>query len=206
MGPIQPQFAGVLFMTPIGVCGLAFAAHGILGVQLPEADEARTWARLVRRGRQRFSGSASLDIEQLTPDQVPTDIQRTLTDIRALLAGQSRRLEQAPLDLRQVPEFDRRVYALARDIAPGQTRSYGELAALCGGPQVAPAVGRALSRNPFPIIVPCHRVLAAHGKSGGFSARGGLKTKLKLLSLEGAACASLQPPASAEDPTLALPF
>jgi len=85
-----------------------------------------------------------------------------------------------------VPEFHRRVYEVARTIPPGATLSYGEIAARLGDPGSARAVGQALGRNPFPIVVPCHRVLAAGGRTGGFSARGGAKTKLTLLAIEGA--------------------
>ena len=85
-----------------------------------------------------------------------------------------------------MPPFHQDVYAIVRNIPPGQTRSYGEVAALCGDRHAARAVGQAMARNPFPIIVPCHRVLAAGGKSGGFSARGGVTTKLRLLAIEGA--------------------
>jgi O-6-methylguanine DNA methyltransferase len=83
-----------------------------------------------------------------------------------------------------VPEFDRRVYAVARDIAPGATLSYGEIAARLGERGLARDVGQALGRNPFPLIVPCHRVLAAGSKAGGFSANGGVTTKLRLLTIE----------------------
>ena len=80
--------------------------------------------------------------------------------------------------------FDRRVYEVARTIMPGATLSYGEIAARLGTSALARDVGQALGRNPFPIIVPCHRVLAAGGKVGGFSANGGITTKLRLLTIE----------------------
>ena len=88
------------------------------------------------------------------------------------------------LDLREIPAFHRRVYDIARHIPPGATLSYGEVAQRLGEPGAARAVGQALGRNPFPIVVPCHRVLAAHARSGGFSAPGGVATKLKLLMIE----------------------
>jgi len=113
----------------------------------------------------------------------------------ALLAGQPRDLQYVRLDLAQVPPFHQHVYAIVRQIPPGQTRSYGQVAALCGDRQAARAVGQAMARNPFPIIVPCHRVLAAGGKSGGFSARGGVSTKLRLLAIEGALPAAVAPAA-----------
>lgn len=90
------------------------------------------------------------------------------------------------LDDRGVPDFNRRVYAIARGIAPGATLSYGEIAERLGDRALARDVAQALAQNPFPLIVPCHRVLAANGKMGGFSAPGGVRTKLRLLSIEGA--------------------
>jgi methylated-DNA-[protein]-cysteine S-methyltransferase len=85
-----------------------------------------------------------------------------------------------------VPDFHRRVYDVARRIQPGSTMSYGEIATQLGTPRDARAVGQALGQNPFPIVVPCHRVVAAGGKLGGFSAPGGVTTKLRLLAIEGA--------------------
>jgi methylated-DNA-[protein]-cysteine S-methyltransferase len=90
------------------------------------------------------------------------------------------------LDMEGVPPFHRRVYEIARTIPPGATLSYGDVAARLDAPGAARAVGQALGRNPFALVVPCHRVLAARGKAGGFSARGGVATKLRLLALEGA--------------------
>jgi methylated-DNA-[protein]-cysteine S-methyltransferase len=170
--------AYALFATSLGTCGIAWGARGIVAVQLPEASESATVQRLLRArraaGRQRPG-----------PEQ-----QQIVDDIVALLAGLPRDLRYARLDLDQVPPFHQRVFALVRAIAPGQTRSYGEVAALCGDRQAARAVGQAMARNPFPIIVPCHRVLAAGGGSGGFSAAGGVTTKRRLLAIEGALCAT----------------
>jgi methylated-DNA-[protein]-cysteine S-methyltransferase len=104
--------------------------------------------------------------------------------IVALLRGEEVDLTQVRLDQRGVLEFHRRVYALARAIARGRTLSYGELAERLGDRALARAVGQALARNPFAPIVPCHRVLAAHGQAGGFSAHGGLRTKWRLLQIE----------------------
>jgi methylated-DNA-[protein]-cysteine S-methyltransferase len=161
-----------LFDTDIGRCGIAWGAHGITGVQLPEASEARTRARLVRR------------YPRAREAPPPTDVRRVIDGIVALLRGEASDLSAAALDMDGVAEFDRRVYAVARDIAPGATLSYGEIAARLGERGLARDVGQALGRNPFPIIVPCHRVLAAGGKAGGFSANGGVTTKLRLLTIE----------------------
>src|SRR5712664_2307883 len=145
-----------LFDTDIGRCGIAWGARGIIGVQLPDAGEARP----------------------------PADVRRVIDGIVSLLRGQASDLSAAALDMDGLPEFDRRVYEVARGIAPGATLSYGEIAARLGERGLARDVGQALGRNPLPLIVPCHRVLAANGKIGGFSASGGIATKLKMLAIE----------------------
>lgn len=163
-----------LFDTAIGRCAIAWGARGVAGVQLPEAREAATRARMLRR----FP-----DAREAPP---PPDVQRAIDGIVALLRGEPSDLSTVALDLAGVPPFDRRVYEVARTIAPGATLTYGDIAARLGAPDEARAVGHALGQNPFAIIVPCHRVLAASGKPGGFSAHGGITTKLRLLSIEGA--------------------
>jgi methylated-DNA-[protein]-cysteine S-methyltransferase len=163
-----------LFATPIGACGIAWGEHGLVGVQLPEGDEAITRARLARR-----FGAA----KECAP---PPTWQRAADDIAALLRGEAKDLLDLAIDDEGLPHFHRQVYAIARRILPGQTRTYGEIAIELGDASAARAVGQALGRNPFPIVVPCHRVLAAGGKLGGFSARGGVVTKLRLLGIEGA--------------------
>lgn len=163
-----------LFDTALGPCGLAWNTRGIAGVQLPEADEARTRARLLRR----FSGAE--------PAHPPPDVQRAVDDIVALLRGQASDLSSVTLDMAGLPVFNQRVYEIARGIAPGKTLTYGEIATRLGERGLAQAVGQALGNNPFAIIVPCHRVLAAGGKPGGFSANGGVTTKMRLLAIEGA--------------------
>jgi methylated-DNA-[protein]-cysteine S-methyltransferase len=103
-----------------------------------------------------------------------------------LLAGEPDDLTDIPLDLDGVPDFNRGVYEIARAIPPGKTITYGDIAKQLGGVQLSRDVGQALGRNPCPIVVPCHRVLAAGNKPGGFSANGGVVTKLKMLEIEGA--------------------
>jgi methylated-DNA-[protein]-cysteine S-methyltransferase len=161
-----------LFDTDIGPCGIAWGERGAIAVQLPEADAARTRARLARR---------CPDAREATP---PPEVQRAIEGIVALLSGEARDLSGVALDMERVEEFDRRVYDIARGIPAGATLSYGEIATRLGGRELARDVGQALGRNPFPIVVPCHRVLAAGGKSGGFSANGGVTTKLRLLTIE----------------------
>ncbi|MFZ5550836.1 MAG: methylated-DNA--[protein]-cysteine S-methyltransferase [Pseudomonadota bacterium] len=164
-----------LFDTPAGACGLAWNdALEVCGGQLPEATPALSRQRL----QQRFP-----DLQEVAP---PPGIADVIERLVAALQGAPDTLEDVPLADAEVPEFNRRVYALARRIPPGQTRSYGELAAELGGPGVARAVGQALGRNHFAPLVPCHRVLGAQHQAGGFSGPGGLKTKLRLLQLEGA--------------------
>jgi methylated-DNA-[protein]-cysteine S-methyltransferase len=165
-----------IFQTAIGACGVAWSGRGITAVQLPERDLERTRARLVRSSPGAHEG---------TP---PPDVQEAVDAIAALLDGEPRDLSAVVLDIeRRVPAvFNRRVYAIARTIPPGRTLTYGEIAARLGEPGAAQAVGQALGQNPFPIVVPCHRVVAAGGKTGGFSANGGVATKLRLLAIEGA--------------------
>ena len=168
----SPSFA--LFDTPVGPCGLVWAPGGLIGVLLPEASASATRARAQRR----FGGAREAE--------TPADIRQVMARIVGLLSGQPDSLQDIELDTSAVPPFNLRVYELARGILPGQTLTYGEVASRLGEPQAARAVGQALGANPFPIIVPCHRVLAAGGKSGGFSAPGGARTKLRLLEIEGA--------------------
>ena len=163
-----------LFDTALGRCGIAWSARGVVAVQLPEADEATTRSRLARSAR---------GAPEAAP---PPAVRAAIEAIAALLAGAKRDLEDVVLDESGVPDFHRRVYAAARRIPPGRTATYGELEPQLGLPGAARAVGQALGRNPFTLIVPCHRVLAAGGRSGGFSAHGGVTTKLRLLEIEGA--------------------
>jgi methylated-DNA-[protein]-cysteine S-methyltransferase len=162
-----------LFDTPIGRCGLAWRAQGIVGVQLPEPAGVER-ARLLRR------------FPDALESRPPPNVVDAIAKVVLHLAGESPDLDSIELDMTGVPEFDRRVYEITRAIPRGRTRSYGEVAAALGDPGAARAVGQSLGRNPVPIIVPCHRVLAAAGRPGGFSAHGGVVTKLRLLALEGA--------------------
>jgi methylated-DNA-[protein]-cysteine S-methyltransferase len=175
----------VLFETAIGCCGIVWSERGIAGVQLPERSEAATRNRLLRRFPAAHEG------------EPPADVQRTIDDIVALLGGERRVLNHVRIDLDAVSEFHRRVYDVARRIPAGATLSYGEVAERLGDRNLARDVAEALSQNPCPIIVPCHRVLAAGGKPGGFSAPGGVVTKLRLLTIEGA-----QPQGRMEGPLL----
>ena len=171
--------AFALFDTAIGACALAWGDRGIVGLWLPEPDAAATRRRISRR------------LPHATEAAAPPEIQRTIERIVDLLAGSPSDLTAVSLDMNGVPEFHLRVYAIAREIQPGRTMSYGEIAARLGDPSQARAVGQALGQNPFPIVVPCHRVLAANGKTGGFSAPGGVPTKLRMLEIERARASAI---------------
>ena len=164
-----------LFDTPLGRCGIAWNARGITAIQLPEASDAATRAKLLDK------------LGEAEPASPPAAVQRAIDGINELLRGNASDLASVPLDMTGVPPFHRRVYETVRTIPPGASLSYGEVAAKAEAPGAARAVGQAMRRNPFSILVPCHRVFAAGGKIGGYSAHGGLATKLRLLSLEAAA-------------------
>jgi methylated-DNA-[protein]-cysteine S-methyltransferase len=162
-----------LFDTAIGPCCIAWNAQAIVAVQLPEANPACTRARLL-------SGTGPL-----ADGEPPPFAQAAIEGVQSLMQGGSRDLREVPLDMTGVPEFNQRVYAIARRIGPGRTRTYGEVAQELGDKGLARAVGQALGRNPFAPIVPCHRVLAANGRPGGFSGGSGVPTKLRMLAIEG---------------------
>ena len=174
----MPADSFALFDTAMGRCGIAWDAHGIIGVQLPEASESATCARILKR----CPGA-----DEASP---PPTVQHAIDSIVAFLHGEADDFSKAgdlsaiELDMDRVSPFHRRVYQVARTIAPGETMTYGEIAAQLGSPGSARAVGQALARNPFAIVVPCHRVLAAGARLGGFSANGGTTTKQRLLSIE----------------------
>jgi methylated-DNA-[protein]-cysteine S-methyltransferase len=161
-----------LFDTAVGPCGLVWGEQGILGVQLPERNEAATRARLLRR----YPGASEM------PPSGTISLARDA--IIALIAGENRDFSDIVLDMRDLPALNRQVYEIARTIAPGATLTYGEIATKLGDRTLAQAVGQALGKNPYPIIVPCHRVLAAGGRIGGFSAPTGIALKRKLLAIE----------------------
>jgi len=168
--------------TAVGGCAIAWGDEGVLAVQLPDASDAATCARLLR-GYLPAAESAALPTGGRAP---PAFIQSAIAGITGLLSGQPLDLLDIVLDMRRIPPFHQRVYALARQIGPGRTLTYGAVAQALGEPGAARAVGQALGSNPFVIVVPCHRVLAADGRAGGFSAPGGTRTKLQLLTIEGA--------------------
>ncbi|HEX9483589.1 MAG TPA: methylated-DNA--[protein]-cysteine S-methyltransferase [Gemmatimonadaceae bacterium] len=163
-----------LFDTAIGTCAIAWTDRGIRRVALPDETPDATRSRM-----RRHLASAA---EQTPPASVRSVVQA----IVSLLEGTHVDLTDVVLDDDDVPALHRRVYAITRSIAPGHTLTYGAIAKQLGDARLAQTVGYALGRNPFPIIVPCHRVLAAHGALGGFSAPGGVDTKRRMLEIEGA--------------------
>ena len=145
-----------LFDTSIGRCALAWAQSGIVAVQLPQPNEAQTRVRL----KQRYAS-----LQEATP---PAEIEAAIKRIQALLEGQPADLSMVDLDLSECPDFNRQVYAIARTIPQGATLTYGDIAKQLGGVELSRQVGTALGQNPCPIVVPCHRVLAAGDKPGAF--------------------------------------
>lgn len=174
--PAGRSFA--LFDTAIGRCGIAWNDRGITRIMLPEASNAAT--------RQRLTHGAP-DATEAAP---PPAIAAAIALIVQHVAGQPAALETIALDLDGVPAFHRQVYEAARKIPCGHTVSYGALAQALGKPGGARAIGQAMGKNPFPIVVPCHRVLAANRATGGFSAHGGVATKARLLAAEGVTLAT----------------
>ncbi|MBV9822359.1 MAG: methylated-DNA--[protein]-cysteine S-methyltransferase [Actinobacteria bacterium] len=163
-----------LFDTAIGCCALGWTEAGIVDVNLPESSPDAT--------RRRIAGRLAGSREQPPPAAVRQAVRR----IAALFDGARDDLADIELDLSGVPDFHRDVYRVTRGIKPGRTLSYGAIATELGLPGAARAVGRALGHNPCPIIVPCHRVLAADGSMHGFSAHGGVAAKRRMLQAEGA--------------------
>lgn len=161
-----------IFETALGRCALAWSEVAIVAAALPDRDDGRLLAAI----RSRTPGA-----QPATPSALASE---AMDRVAGLLAGRSDDLADIPLDLSGVSAFEAAVYTRARAIPPGGTRTYGAIAADLGEPGAARAVGTALGRNPFPPIVPCHRVLAARGGAGGFSAPGGLHTKRRLLEIE----------------------
>lgn len=162
-----------LFPTAIGACGIAWFGDTVVATNLPEASAARTAARLAGR-----TGA--------TAGAAPAAIGRAMAAMTALLDGDAIDLGFIACDLTGVDGFAGRVYAATRAIPPGETRTYGAIATQLGDRLLARKVGQALGRNPVPIIIPCHRVMGAGGRPTGFSANGGVATKLRMLAIEGA--------------------
>ena len=174
---VTAEIHHTLFPTAIGAVGVAWSTRGLVALALPERDEAATEKRLIAKSHS--AGKAA-------PPQAIAD---AIALIRQYCAGERVDFSSIPLDLSGIEAQRRRIYETMRALAFGETTTYGALARRAGAPEsdweAAQRVGVAMGRNPIPIVVPCHRVLAAGGKPGGFSAYGGTATKEKLLALEG---------------------
>jgi methylated-DNA-[protein]-cysteine S-methyltransferase len=154
------------FQTTLGTCALRWGQEGITAVLMP--------------------GSAALNTPVSPAEDAPGPVREAAAAIVSLLDGERTELGWVSLDMAELRPFRRGVYEAAREIAPGETATYGQLAAALGSPDSAREVGAALAANPFPIVVPCHRVLAADGALHGFSAPGGIATKRRMLEIENA--------------------
>lgn len=174
------RLAYAMFDTAIGLCAIAWTepaapdgCNPIALFQLPGASAASTEARIAAKCGARASS------------RPPNHVAELIEKVRKHLTGQLQDFHDVAIDWTGVDPFSRQVYELARTIRPGHTSTYGEIARQLGQPGASRAVGRALANNPVPFLVPCHRVAAAGGKPGGFSAHGGRKTKARMLLIEG---------------------
>jgi methylated-DNA-[protein]-cysteine S-methyltransferase len=163
-----------IFDTMIGRCGIAWGDSGVIGVQLPEAREIETRRRLFR---------LYPEARELRP---PLNVELAIEGIVALLRGKAADLSEVMLDMTGIPAFNARVYQFTRTIPRGETRSYGDVASGLRATGAVHSVAQAISRNPFMIVVPCHRVLEAGGYADKISPHGGTISKRRLLSIEGA--------------------
>ena len=162
-----------LFPTPLGDWGIAWRDDPVVATQLPEGSSADTGRRLAAR-----TGA--------TKGEPPNVIRRAIASMTALLEGKGTDLTPIVCDFDRIDPFAAEVYAATRAIPAGETSTYGAIASQLGDKRLARDVGQALGRNPLPIIVPCHRVIGAGGRLTGFSAAGGVATKLRMLAIEGA--------------------
>ena len=163
-----------IFDTGIGRCGIAWGELGVIGVQLPEAREIDTRRRLFQ---------LYPDARELRP---PLNVEIAIDGIATLLRGGDSGLADVALDMTGIPAFNQRVYAFARTIPRGETRIYAEVAGALRASGAVYSVAQAIARNPFMIIVPCHRVLEAGHYADKISPNGGAISKRRLLSIEGA--------------------
>jgi methylated-DNA-[protein]-cysteine S-methyltransferase len=182
MTTVQPEVHHCLFETAIGPCGVAWSTRGLKALQLPQSNRVATERRLVAK-----SGSAGAE-------EPPAWLAAVISDIQRYLAGERVDFSSVTVDLEGTDGFHHKVYDALRTVGWGHTTTYGTLAREAGGAdwEATREVGQAMAHNPTPIIIPCHRVLAAGNKPGGFSAYGGVLTKEKLLALEGVQLGSVK--------------
>jgi methylated-DNA-[protein]-cysteine S-methyltransferase len=171
-----------VFETAAGFCAIAWSDAGIVRFHLPSSTAAATERSVLRR---------LVDAEAGTP---PAEVSAVIEAAKRYFAGEAIDFSNVALDLRGQDEFFRKIYAAARRVGWGRTTTYGSLAKELGaGPEAARDVGQAMAKNPVPLIIPCHRVLAAGGKLGGFSAPGGSASKQRMLEMEGRPVEQQQP-------------
>jgi methylated-DNA-[protein]-cysteine S-methyltransferase len=175
MSDVERSIEAALFDTAIGVCAIAWSPAGVVRFGLPGSTPTATRAWIMG------SDGGGADVREAEPAGAMAEV---IAGVRAHLAGALDDLRWIPVDQSGSPEFHRAVYAVTRTIDPGHTLTYGQVAERIGAPGAAQAVGQALGHNPIPLIVPCHRVLAADHALHGFSAPGGLSTKARLLGIE----------------------
>jgi methylated-DNA-[protein]-cysteine S-methyltransferase len=177
-----------VFSTAIGFIAMAWSHDGLVSLQLPGSDREATRKRLLRGLGERAGAFPAVG-----EDVLPSPVLRWIGRIRAYASGEPADFSDMPVDLAGIDAFRQDVYAAARRLGYGETTTYGELAARAGHPGEARETGQALGANPVTIVIPCHRIMAAGGKIGGFSAHGGITTKRKLLAMENASFGTPDP-------------
>ncbi|MBV9243352.1 MAG: methylated-DNA--[protein]-cysteine S-methyltransferase [Methylobacteriaceae bacterium] len=174
----------LIFETAGGFCGIAWNDVGITRFQLPTRRAEATERMLLRRLPGAERGAPTPEVAE------------AVAAVQRYFEGEATDFSDFKLDLGEQDAFFERLYAAARRVGWGRTTTYGALAKELGaGPQAAKDVGQAMAKNPVALIIPCHRVLAAGGKVGGFSAPGGAAAKVRMLELEGI---HLEPPRPAQ--------
>jgi methylated-DNA-[protein]-cysteine S-methyltransferase len=171
---MKPDAGWAIFSTPLGICGVSWDTHGITSFLLPEVS-----GKSIESHLKNMTGSKRASAV------MPSLIKELIRKVKAHLKGTAQDFSQVPLHFVEASDFMLSVYRAAQKIRSGNVVTYGQIAACIGNPKAARAVGSALGKNPIPLIVPCHRVVASSGNLGGYSAPGGVKTKAALLEIEG---------------------
>lgn len=180
---VSDDLAAVSFDTDLGWMALAFRQEGVLtGVVFGHRSQQKACESLRRYVAGNRSDTTFVDF--LDEEQLPGPMADVVERLKSYAAGEAVDFSDVRIDDGHLTEFGRKIVKACRRIARGGTKTYGELAARCGSPGAARAVGQVMARNRYPLVVPCHRVLAAGGLIGGFSAPEGLTMKRRLLSLE----------------------
>lgn len=183
----RPAGRWTYFGCAMGTCAIVWTNKGVCRFVLPLSSEAQVRAVISERE------PSAIFVDDT--NELPPWLRTVIEDVQVHLSGTKRSFLDVPVDVAWADGFVAQIYAACRQIAAGEVLTYGELADKLGQPGAARAVGAAMGRNPVPLIVPCHRVVAAGGKTGGFSAPGGAQTKVALLALEGVDLTQRQQPA-----------